>query len=159
MRCALVVLVAACAGSSSPPEPLHGDLSRAPARDVAVTYRTWGLMPAACSKTYEIAVTPEVVTCGWRTECSARGTPPPTVPQPHGHHTTHQLDPLAQRASTDAFRAFPQLDSNPHIIDGGEELLLVRVDTHEQTVELANLDKPAFAAVRDALRAATGCTP
>jgi len=150
-------LVLACTRPA--PEPVH-DTAK-PAAAFELVYATYGLMPAPkCgSPTYEIRIAGDRhVTCGWRSACPPYSEAAPLAPIAKGQLTASDVDELATIATSRDFTALPEFASNPHIIDGGVERIEVTVGEHKKVVELANLDKPAFTALRDALQARTSCS-
>lgn len=151
------LLLVAC--TRAQPEPVHDTVAPPVVGDVEIAYRTWGLMPASCSATYEILVARDrEFACGWLSTCPPYSKAAPLVPAPKGQLTAAQVNRLAELASGAPFRALPKFDTNIHIIDGGEEQFEVTVAGRTQIVELANLDRPPFSALRDALQLATRCS-
>jgi hypothetical protein len=155
---ALVALVAC----SSPPAPPIAD--RAPPsapNPLEIDYETWGLMPAPrCgSPTFAIVLARDrTVSCGWRSQCPPYSEAAPLRPIAKGTLTDPQTDRLLALAGSQAFFALPTFNSNPHIIDGGEQQIAVRIGTRAKTVEMANTSAPAFDELLAALEATTGCS-
>ena len=98
------------------------------------------------------------VSCGWRSRCPPYSEAAPLRPVTKGTLTDAQVDRLLPLAGSPAFFALPKFNSNPHIIDGGEQQLVVRIGTRTKTVEMANTNAPAFDELLWALSAATGCS-
>jgi hypothetical protein len=159
---AVALVALACSARAPRDPPSNRGTDTASAGDgLEIEYRTWGLMPPpACgSPTYAIAIARDrAVMCGWYAACPPYSAAAPLRPTLRGRLTAAQADRIGELAGGAAFLALPSFSSNVHIIDGGEEQIRVRVAGRDKTVEMANTSAPAFAAVRDALETATGCT-
>ncbi len=152
------VAITAC---SSPAASISERAPPSATNELEIDYETWGLMPPPrCgSPTFAIVLAADrTVSCGWRSRCPPYSEAAPLRPVTKGTLTDAQVDRLLPLAGSPAFFALPKFNSNPHIIDGGEQQLVVRIGTRTKTVEMANTNAPAFDELLWALSAATGCS-
>ncbi len=156
-----VALVAFGACSSPPAAPIADRAPPSAPNQLEIDYASWGLMPAPRCGSPTLAIVlarDRTVTCGWRSQCPPYSEAAPLRPAAKGTLTEQQTDRLLALAGSPAFFALPKFSSNPHIIDGGEQQIAVRIGTRTKTVEMANTSAPAFDELLNALKAATGCS-